>query len=186
MKVYISNYRNHWVSPYKIAEWLCWWREIEYTEPWVVRFEKIMNPPCQALKTVLDVVHPYNSYVKIDRWDTWSMDYTLGLIILPMLKQLKADKHGHPGDLTEKQWDVIMDKMIWSFEQVVEFYPDSQFWLVKPELDWDAVCEVNENGLRGFKWKQEGKLDKRGYTKHHKKIDEGLELFGKYYRALWD
>lgn len=32
--------------------------------------------------------------VKIDRWDTWSMDHTLAPIILPMLKQLKATSHG--------------------------------------------------------------------------------------------
>lgn len=75
MRVLISNYRNHWLSPYTIAQWLCWWREIEYTEPWVVRFEKIMNPPCLALKTVLDVVHPYNSYVKIDRLN-YTSEYT--------------------------------------------------------------------------------------------------------------
>ena len=33
-------------------------------------------------------------YIKIDRYDTWSMDHTLAEIILPMLKQLKATKHG--------------------------------------------------------------------------------------------
>lgn len=33
-------------------------------------------------------------YIKIDHYDTWSMDHTLADIILPMLKQLKATKHG--------------------------------------------------------------------------------------------
>jgi hypothetical protein len=33
-------------------------------------------------------------YIKIDRWDTWSMDHTLAPIVLPMLKQLKETKHG--------------------------------------------------------------------------------------------
>lgn len=32
--------------------------------------------------------------IQIDPWDTWNMDETLALIILPMLKQLKATKHG--------------------------------------------------------------------------------------------
>lgn len=32
--------------------------------------------------------------IKIHDYDTWSMDHTLGMIILPMLKQLKATKHG--------------------------------------------------------------------------------------------
>ena len=39
--------------------------------------------------------------VKIDRWDTWSMDHTLAHIILPLLKQLKDDKHGTPTGLDE-------------------------------------------------------------------------------------
>ena len=34
--------------------------------------------------------------VHIDRWDTWSMDYTLAHIVLPMLRQLKETKHGSP------------------------------------------------------------------------------------------
>ena len=35
-------------------------------------------------------------YVSIEDFDTWSMDYDLALIILPMLKQLKETKHGSP------------------------------------------------------------------------------------------
>jgi hypothetical protein len=34
--------------------------------------------------------------IKIDPYDTWSMDCTLALIVLPMLKQLKKTKHGSP------------------------------------------------------------------------------------------
>ena len=34
--------------------------------------------------------------VQIDKWDTWNMDATLAHIIVPMLKQLKATKHGAP------------------------------------------------------------------------------------------
>ena len=34
--------------------------------------------------------------VKIHHYDTWGMDNTLAYIILPMLKQLKATKHGSP------------------------------------------------------------------------------------------
>lgn len=35
-------------------------------------------------------------YIKIDPWDTWSMYTSLGLIALPMLKQLRQEKHGSP------------------------------------------------------------------------------------------
>ena len=34
--------------------------------------------------------------IHIDDYDTWSMDHTLAPIIAPMLKQLKATKHGAP------------------------------------------------------------------------------------------
>ena len=34
--------------------------------------------------------------VRIDDFDTWSMDHTLAPIILPMLIQLKETKHGSP------------------------------------------------------------------------------------------
>lgn len=34
--------------------------------------------------------------IEIHDYDTWSMDHTLGLIALPMLKQLKEQKHGSP------------------------------------------------------------------------------------------
>jgi len=33
MKVYFSNYRNHWISPYTILEKIFFWREIDYDEP---------------------------------------------------------------------------------------------------------------------------------------------------------
>ncbi len=92
MKVYISNYRNHWVSPYTILEKVFFWREIEYDEPIIVKLSDILLPFTTALQKFLDYVHPQVRYVKIDRWDTWSMDHTLSFIILPMLKQLKESK----------------------------------------------------------------------------------------------
>ena len=34
--------------------------------------------------------------IRIDPWDTWSMDHTLAEIIHPMLKQLRKTAHGAP------------------------------------------------------------------------------------------
>ena len=58
MKVWISKYRNHWLSPYTIAEKLCFWREIDYDEPWVRRFNKIMDPACVALQWFRNFIYP--------------------------------------------------------------------------------------------------------------------------------
>jgi len=93
MKVYISNYRHHWLSPYTILKFVCFWEKddgVFYNledkpdhkyEKWI----NMLNPICIGIQKVLDFIHPKIEYVKIDRWDTWSMDHTLAYIILPML-----------------------------------------------------------------------------------------------------
>jgi hypothetical protein len=73
-------------------------REHKYVEhpEWVEKWSDRLVPLSKAIQWVLDRVHPSIKYVKIDRYDTWSMDHTLSPIILPMLKQLKEAKHGAP------------------------------------------------------------------------------------------
>ena len=145
MKIYLSKYRNHWVSPYTILEKVFFWRKIEYDEPIIEKWSDRLAPFCQAWQAFLDIVHPKINYVKIDHWDTWSMDHTLSQIILPMLKQLQATKHGAPivddEDVPEelkstsappkenewdtddnwfKRWDYVLDEMIFAFERRVD------------------------------------------------------------------
>ena len=94
MKIYINKYRSHWLSPYTILEKVFFWREIEYDEPIIEKWSNRIQPFSQIAQKILDKVHPKINYVKIDYWDTWSMDHTLADIILPMLKQLQSVKHG--------------------------------------------------------------------------------------------
>ena len=111
---------------------------------------------------------PQKIDIHIDKWDTWGMDTTLALIIVPMLKQLKATKHGIPSDfveegedwtISEAKWNFVLDKMIWSFEQLINSDNEEVF---HPFRNRDAYYAYNEH------------------------IQEGLDLFGKYYRSLWD
>lgn len=120
--------------------------------------------------------------IRIDRCDTWNMDHTLSLIILPMLKQLKNTKHGSPcvddEDVPEHmrysapkddsgfdmgdnwvhyKWDWVLNEMIWTFEQIVN------------QDDFDIFI-----------------LDKEKYIEYNDRVSNGLRLFGKYYRNLWD
>ena len=92
--------------------------------------------------------------IRIDRWDTWSMDHTLAHIVLPMLVQLKETKHGSPfvddedvpeelrstsappkendydtDDNHHKRWDWVMDEMIWAFEQKQDDDWESAYYL---------------------------------------------------------
>lgn len=105
----MSNYRNHWISPYTIIDHVFFWTDwskcsrnkrivddgewVDHPK-WVDTVANYLNPLSVAIQWVLNLVHPRIMYVKLDRWDTWSMDHTLAHIILPMLKQLQETKHG--------------------------------------------------------------------------------------------
>ena len=111
--------------------------------------------------------------VRIDPHDTWSMDHTLAHIVLPMLVQLKATQHGHPADLTEQEWDEILDKMIWAFEQ-------------KCRDDWEGDFYGYEDDATerfGLKLLWD---DHEGSKAHQERMTNGFRLFGKYYENLWD
>jgi hypothetical protein len=193
MKVYISKYRDHWLSPYTICEKICWWREIDYDEPWVKRVVKILGPVMDVHKKILDFIHPPINYVKIDNYDTWSMDSTLTPIILPMLKQLKETKHGAPftedADVPErlrsttpaaqkakkeswdtdgnhfKRWDWILDEMIWAFEQLADNTWEEQYFTGKSDYTWIPSKELDAKGRpRTYEMKKSSK-DTRKYDK---------------------
>ena len=121
--------------------------------------------------------------MRIDPYDTWSLDSTLAHIILPALNQIKRDKHGSPGNLFDMshhkmkdwnspefkaadkksskeghaKWDVILDEMIWSFSQLVREYP-------------------NEPNIA---------KNKKAWRAYQDRIAKGFRLFGEWYQALW-
>ena len=214
MKVYTSNYRNHWISPYTVLEKVLFWLDwdnISYETPWVERWSDRLNPFCVAWQKFLDFVHPPIRVVKIDYYDTWSMDSTLAQIILPMLKQLNAAKQGAPlvedEDVPEHlrstaapakanewdtdanhfaRWEWIMEELIWTFTQL---HPDS---------DWEAQYHSGEIDIAWGKPDSHGlvemlkgpkdthQFDVDGYQRHQARITNGLRLFGRYYQGLWD
>lgn len=210
MKVYFNGYKNHWISPYTVMEKIIFWREIDYDEPMISRCNKILEPISYGLQKVLDVIDPTIRYVKIDRYDTWGMDTTLSIIIVPMLKQLQKDKHGAPHtddeDVPEelkstsapkpendwdsddnlfKRWDWILAEMIWAFEQSL---PDNdweaQFYTGESDIQWVKKENGNSEMVKGPN--DTRKWDKEGYKAHSERMQRGTKLFGRYYRNLWD
>jgi hypothetical protein len=205
MKVYIGKYKN-WVGPYQIAE--------------LLRYVGVSEDRCHDIGEVLaktwlndicEWIHSKQSRtvkVRIDNYDVWNADHTLALIILPILKKLKTDKHGGPNtddkdvpkelrtikqknkwDTDEnwfKRWDWIMDEMIWSFEQVLDEDSTKQFYSGESDIEF-VKCEENpECSTLRKTAKDTFKIDMKGLKAHEARIDNGLRLFGKYYRALWD
>ena len=202
MKVYLSKYRYHWISPYTVLEKAFFWREIDYDEPIIDKWSDRLAPICQGIQKVLDFIHPKINYVKIDRWDTWSMDYTLSFIVVPMLKQLKETKHGAPfvddDDVPEeikstsappkenewdtdenhfKRWDWALNEMIWAFEQNLNFDSEEKFF---DHAEWDEKEKDFGKNLHKIK------IDQVGLKAHQDRKANGFRLFGKYYQGLWD
>lgn len=202
MKVYLSKYRYHWISPYTVLEKVFFWREIDYDEPIIDKWSDRLTPICQGIQKVLDFIHPKINYVKIDRWDTWSMDYTLSFIVVPMLKQLKETKHGAPfvddEDVPEelkstsappkenewdtdenhfKRWDWALNEMIWAFEQNLDHDSEDKFF---DHAEWDEKEKDFGKNLHKIK------IDQPGLKAHQDRKANGFRLFGKYYQGLWD
>ena len=134
---------------------------VEHPE-WVERWSDRLVPISRIIQWIGQRVYPRIEYVKIDRWDTWSMDHTLAHIVLPMLKQLKATKHGSPqvddedvpeqlrstaapprenewdtDDNLHRRWDWVMDEMIFAFECKLDDSWEDQFR--EGEIDWITV-----------------------------------------------
>jgi hypothetical protein len=138
--------------------------------------------------------------IRIDPWDTWSMDNTLAPIIHAMLVQLKETNHGAPfveneyvpeslqatpemlkayyengtaDELHFERWNWVMDEMIWSFEQ-------------KDKDNWEEQYyryEDDPTAIFGMKivWQ-----DNVGRQAHQERMSNGFRLFGRFYENLWD
>ena len=160
--------------------------------------------------------------INIDKYDTWNLDHTLAVIILPALIQLKESKHGIPSDFAEvggedynaqesfdfyketvnenfekrvQEWEEVLDKMIWSFQQIALEDYDNKYHHGKPKFDFVKTDKQYPNPISGVledtfqmvnKNPGEHWYDHVGHKLHEERIQEGLELFGKYYRSLWD
>jgi hypothetical protein len=167
MKVKIGPYIN-WIGPYQIADALCFWakpikdetdiipRKPDFVHKFGTWLAEDKNGNDSWLSNFCNWIHTHQKrqeYVHIDRYDTWSMDSTLALITLPMLKQLKATKHGSPNTDDEDvpdnlksinaepkenewdtdsnhflRWDYILDEMIFAFECKLNETWDEEFW----------------------------------------------------------
>jgi hypothetical protein len=223
LKVYISKYRYHWISPYTILEKVCFWEKdkdvfYNHTDEPNHRYQKwidFLTPICSAVMKFLDLVHPKIDYVKIDKWDTWSMDATLGMIVLPMLKQLKATKQGAPfvddedvpdelkstsapakeseynvDDNHFKRWDWALDEMIFAFHHKQDDTWQDAFRSGVHDMKTIPVAWDENGKATMYQWidgpNNTYKCDYKGIKVVEDRIQNGFRLFGKYYQHLWD
>ena len=123
--------------------------------------------------------------VKIDRWDTWSMDHTLAPIILPMLIQLKETTHGAPyvdeKDVPEELWPPKEQISAMYQGQTDDNYFKRWDWVLD-EMIYAFDCKANKDDVH----MRFDINDRDGMNKEQNRISNGFRLFGKYYEGLWD
>jgi len=88
--------------------------------------------------------------------ETWSLYSVIVGFVLPRLIRFKQIRPGYPMGMTDKEWNDILDKMIFAFQWIKDDGSEEYYKLSTKQLD-------------------DG----------HKKCQEGLKLFGEYFRNLW-
>ena len=194
MKVHIGPYRD-WIGPYQIADAVFFWvRDYRFDDPlemekqpWDHRAREKLGDWLNNRDWLVDFCNWIDKFkkrkikIQIDPYDTWSMDHTLAMIIHPMLLQLKEKNHGYfstdpedapgigePADEDDPdapysldRYNFVMDEMIWTFAQLKDDEGEYSFY-------------------------KDGVWDFEGRKKYEERINNGLRLFGKYFRGLWD
>lgn len=204
MKVYIGKYVKWW-GPYQLAQLIPFVSEDTHDKVGAWLADTWVNDLCQWIHSKQN----RNIKVRIDPYDTWSMDNTLAHIILPMLKQIKETKHGSPytdlEDVPEymryedtedsntqwihHRWDWILNEMIWAFEQELTDDWEDQFHHGERNIEWNLVSGNEDDETAMYEMKQTNPdywVDFDGMREYSNRIQNGFRLFGKYYSNLWD
>lgn len=218
MKVKIGPHPS-WVGPYQIADAVFGWPD-KYCDDeqrtWRHRYAEqlgdwLANTWVADFCQWIQDHRPRQVYVRIDRYDAWNADHTLSLIALPLLRQLKEQKHGAPhvddedvpaglglrsteAPAKESEWDVdanhfdrwewVLDEIIWAHYQEANDNPgEEECWQHDlPDPNWPYPSEGTQlEQLIGRLDCDDAKL-----KAFHQRKQNGFRLFGKYYQALWD
>jgi len=130
--------------------------------------------------------------------DTWVFMNYLSGVIKGGLILLKKTKHGIPGDLAEKygtddkafekaekEWDEIMDKMIWTFDTALKI--SEHTWIYQESSEFTNKTVKNMTSFCEKMKKRYPEDDYKVMTKEECiKYEEGWSLFQKYFFDLWD
>lgn len=130
-----------------------------------------------------------------DDTECWNLDSTIAQFVLPRLKNFKEHNIGFPGNEeipTFEKWNEIIDKMIYAFDHIVredEYDEEKQkrhgvdfleMYGFEKQKDGSAIMvetpKYNKQAMENYRKEQ---------MEDHRKIDEGLQLFGKYFLSLW-
>jgi hypothetical protein len=190
MRIKIGPYKS-WIGPYQIAEKICFWSpkiKDEYgfprTQDWVHDFGTWLAEDKNGNDTWLtklcqwvDSKKKRKVKIHIDRYDIWSMDHTLAMIVLPMLKQLKESKHGSamvdPEDVPESMR--FTDTEDWDSQLCFDFYKESDTQKIQCDVHdrWDWVLNEMIFAFESYTHDWEEKYRSGEHDMQWKKLENG-------------
>lgn len=139
MKIKIGPYTT-WIGPYQIAEKILFWKDkskdhsVHEFGTWLSGGE-VGDSVLMKLCIWIESKKKRKIKIKIDKWDTWGMDSTLALIILPMLIQLRDTKHGSAMIDDE---DLPIDMRVHGFGESVQFELEFETHDADETLSWNT------------------------------------------------
>lgn len=96
--------------------------------------------------------------------ETWQLYFSIAVFVLPRLKYFREHTCGFPASFEKiEDWQAIIDKMIFSFQTC---FHDDFFQVPK-------------------QFKDKYKNKKNPWKSYVKEVNEGFNLFGKYFLHLW-
>lgn len=115
--------------------------------------------------------------------DVWNLDYTIGNYLASTLNKLANTTHGHPTDVTEKEWDDILKNMAYNFYVGTneDFWEDPYSKLLSYEKNFNELGEEQQELWR--KWFEKQADNYKLMAEHRHKGFESLE---QWYGHLWD
>ena len=223
MKVYIGPYPTTRIMSYNLYRKYMEWKHDNYfysiDEKDETKFDRFVETITDMIdKTLLVPVNwllakrNRKIKVRIDNYDIWNADYTIALVVLPMLKLLKEKKHGSPlvddedvpehlrstaapekenewdtDTLWESRWNWVLDEMIHTFECSANPDWEDQFYSGEHDIRWvDVEIDGKKKKQMTTGPNDTFKVDREGMKKAWERRNNGLRLFGKYYHGLWD
>lgn len=184
---------------FKLGEWLAYgkWRgvdDIPTTKRNLFAIKEEKETLLYEFLLWLDQKRRRKIKVQIDKYDTWSMDTTLAKIVYPMLVQLKATKHGYPmcmdmEDVPENLRLVdTRNSYDWHYgqESLFDYEECNPEHISIDEARWDWILDEMIYAFGILNDDDKVWIAGDNGPDDNNRVNNGLRLFGKYYRALWD
>ena len=145
---------------------------------WSRMIEEVLRFFNHHLTELYDKVRP--NIVVINDGDIWDAETTIANLVYPILLKLKKEKHGAPNvdpiDVPEHLRMTVEQRKAYELDGTTDKNYFARYDYIMDEM------------LFAFKYVKDGKQFEFGNfdRKEYARVENGLQLFAKYYFSLWD